>query len=659
MSSAVARQLGAVASALALAVAGPPFNAPAVAWLAFAPLLWGVARASIAEAVALGALAGAVCVAIVAYGVLLYNAELGLLMPLGGAVVFAAFAAVAAPLLRDARRGVRVVGPALAWIAVEWVATLPALSFPTTAGVLLERSPAVMLARVVGVHGLSFLLVLSSASVVEALRDRPQLQPIVRGADAALAAAPALLALALGVVLGRAEPAPVRSVRYRAIQPAIPYQHSGRSWFNPSRRIDIRDDFATEVRLASTSGVDLVLWPEGSEMISAFRPADTRRWLPELYRGSPVYLVSSTDLAANGLFRNRVWAFDGEETPRVYQKQWLVPVAERQYEPGESPDGVLRTPVAAVGPLVCFESCFPEPSRRQAAAGATLLFASVSDAAFRETALPLWHRAAATLRAVETGRTVLYVSNRGPSAEIDPLGRVRRTLPFGRRGLLEGEAQVYDGLTPFVQWGYWLPLLAYPLLALVLVRAPPRVEVAASAASPGSWALGVASGCALGVALIAVSVRLSSAATLGLGTLWVFGPVPAESFAAEQLQQSPNTCGPTALAYLLSYLGDPVTERDIAERVTLRPDGTTLRDLRDAATALGYRARGESRTYDGLAASPLPLIAHLTDAHYVVVLGADREGVRMFDPLEGLVRVDRLQFAQHWSGNVLVVEPTG
>src|SRR5690606_33715136 len=142
-------------------------------------------------------------------------------------------------------------------------------------------------------------------------------------------------------------------------------------------------------------------------------------------------------------------------------------------------DGVLETRAARVGPLVCFEACFPSPARRQTAAGADVLFASANDGAFGDTAVPLFHRNLVTLRAVETGRTVLFVSNRGPSAEIDARGRVVRELPLGGRGVLEGEATLRTDRTPFVRFGGILHLALFVGLgALAFAVRPVRPPAA-------------------------------------------------------------------------------------------------------------------------------------------------------------------------------------
>jgi apolipoprotein N-acyltransferase len=568
---------------------------------------------------------------------------------LGGAVVFGAFAAASWPLLRDARAWVRILGPALAWAGIEWLAVRPVASFPVTAGALIIDSPALPVAQIAGVHGLSFLLVLSAASVADALSRGLTPTRLLS------AAAPAVLSLGLGAALAAMPPAPTGTVRYRAIQPNIPFELSSGSWLAPSHRGQLRDGFAAQIRAAAASDAELVLWPEGAEMLSAFEPERTHRWLPELY-GGPAFLVSSTDLSPTGERRNRVWGFQGDAASQVYQKTWLVPVAERDYQPGTDAHGVFRTAAGNVGALVCFETCFPDPARRRIDDGASLLFSSTNDGAFDRTGVPLWHRAAAFLRAAETGRTVLHVSNRGPSSEIDATGRLLRELPFGRTGLLEGRADLHGHRTIFVAWGHlFAPLALVVLLVLLVLRRP----VAAPAATPLGWrgTLVIAMAPLVGIGVVGASVRHASDGALGLADLR--GPTLATPplFAPEGLQQTPNTCGPAVLAYLLSYLGDPVNEDEILRHVTVHPRGTTLRDLRDAAVQLGYRARGEHVDYAELVAAPLPRLAHFDDAHYVAVLRADADGVDLFDPLIGVVRLARTDFVRRWTGNILAVEP--
>ena len=82
------------------------------------------------------------------------------------------------------------------------------------------------------------------------------------------------------------------------------------------------------------------------------------------------------------------------------------------------PDGV------ALGPLVCYESIFPNLSRAQVANGARLLVNITNDAWFGKTAAAYQHLAMAVMRCVENHVCLARAANTGISAFIDARGQI-------------------------------------------------------------------------------------------------------------------------------------------------------------------------------------------------------------------------------------------
>jgi ATP-binding cassette subfamily B protein RaxB len=121
------------------------------------------------------------------------------------------------------------------------------------------------------------------------------------------------------------------------------------------------------------------------------------------------------------------------------------------------------------------------------------------------------------------------------------------------------------------------------------------------------------------------------------------------------LQTQPNSCGPAALAYLLSYLGLDARESDFLQAATLGPAGASMADLAGLARRLGLQAWGERQNYAALHETTKPAIAHVGGDHFVVVLASDAASVDLFDPRRGYVRLARAAFERVWGGNVLVV----
>jgi hypothetical protein len=148
-------------------------------------------------------------------------------------------------------------------------------------------------------------------------------------------------------------------------------------------------------------------------------------------------------------------------------------------------------------------------------------------------------------------------------------------------------------------------------------------------------------------------------------------------------QTSPATCGPAALATLLTfYLDDPVTEAEMVAQIGT--DGkslTSMRELRDACRARGYTAEGYC-----LGEKDEDKVCHLTDGyrrelpkllemikrrgvpvlvrfkeptlHFVLAVGGVDDFILIADPARGEVAIDRTDFLRRWDGNALVVTPS-
>jgi apolipoprotein N-acyltransferase len=76
------------------------------------------------------------------------------------------------------------------------------------------------------------------------------------------------------------------------------------------------------------------------------------------------------------------------------------------------------------GVFICLESAYPYITRRFADDGADVLIEITNDAYQGDTAIVRQHLSNAVLRAVETGRTLLRVTNTGISARISPRGEL-------------------------------------------------------------------------------------------------------------------------------------------------------------------------------------------------------------------------------------------
>jgi apolipoprotein N-acyltransferase len=188
---------------------------------------------------------------------------------------------------------------------------------------------------------------------------------------------------------------------------------------------------------------------------------------------------------SNGNYYNSVMNV-GTAALQVYRKSHLVPFGE--YIPLKSVFGpitqVLHIPLSdfsrgelhqkpfqiagqQVAANVCYEDVFGEEIIRPLPL-ATLLVNVTNDAWFGDSIAPWQHLQISQMRALESGRQMLRATNTGATAIIDVDGVVLKHLPLFTRATLTGQAQGYQGLTPFARWGNY-PALLIAVFMLLLI----------------------------------------------------------------------------------------------------------------------------------------------------------------------------------------------
>lgn len=107
-----------------------------------------------------------------------------------------------------------------------------------------------------------------------------------------------------------------------------------------------------------------------------------------------------------------------------------------------------------VGVNICYEDVFGEEIAQQLPQ-AELLVNISNDAWYGQSFAADQHMQFSQVRALETGRMVLRSTNTGATAIIDKNGQVLQHAAHDQAVILTGEAQSYRGQTPYVFWGNW------------------------------------------------------------------------------------------------------------------------------------------------------------------------------------------------------------
>ncbi|WP_063836762.1 apolipoprotein N-acyltransferase, partial [Streptomyces sp. NRRL S-15] len=255
--------------------------------------------------------------------------------------------------------------------------------------------------------------------------------------------------------------------------------------------------------------VDLVVWGESSVGVDLSRSRATADRVAALSRLVGAEVLVNMDARRTdgpdrtGIFKSAVLVGPEGPTGDRYDKMRLVPFGE--YVPARAvlgwatsvgkaagedrlrgsgpvvmdlPDG-LR-----VGPLVCFESAFPDMSRQLAKDGAQLLVAQSSTSTFQHSWAPAQHASLGALRAAETGRPMVHATLTGVSAVYGPRGeRVGGQLGTDASGAAVYDVPLAGGTTLYVRLGAWPVYGALAVLAVFLgaaglrsfrTPAPPR-----------------------------------------------------------------------------------------------------------------------------------------------------------------------------------------
>ncbi|WP_016910458.1 apolipoprotein N-acyltransferase [Streptomyces xiaopingdaonensis] len=368
---------------------------------------------------------------------------------------------------RGARTAAALVLLPSGWLMVELVRSWEYLGGPW--GLLgasqYEVQPALRLASLGGVWLVSFALVAANTALGVLL---VSCAPGTRRLPALAAVA------AVAVPIGGAwlwSPTPQRSghdVRVAVVQPGMTKTAGDRLY----RAIALTE------RLAD-SRTDLVVWGESSVGFDLAHRPDLSRKISGLAAriGTPI-LVNVDSARADGgggIYKSSVLVDGDGLTGQRYDKTRLVPFGE--YIPARSVLGwatsvgkaaaedrqrgsgpvMMHAGGVRIGPLICFETAFPDMSRQLAGDGAEMLVAQSATSSFQESWAPEQHASLAALRAAETWRPVVHATLTGVSAVYGPDGGQQgERLGTDRSGVAEYTAPTAGGTSPYVRFGDWV-----------------------------------------------------------------------------------------------------------------------------------------------------------------------------------------------------------
>lgn len=358
------------------------------------------------------------------------------------------------------------------WLMVELVRSWQGLGGPW--GLLGSSQwqvvPALRLASVGGVWLVSLFVVAANVAVTVLV-----VAPQARTPAAAAVLAGAVATGAVWLWAPHTERA--GRVRVAVVQPGV--YESGDARFARSEAL---------TRSLVGRDVGLVVWGESSVGTDLTARPDLAARIAALSRAVGADILVNVDARRAdrpGIFKSTVLVGPDGPTGDRYDKMRLVPFGE--YIPARSllgwatsvgkaagedrhrgttsvvmtlPDG-LR-----VGPVICFESAFPDMSRHLVREGAQLLVAQSSTSSFQHSWAPAQHASLAALRAAETGRPAVHATLTGISAAYGPDGeRIGHWLGTDRSATAVYDMPLAHGSTLYDRFGDWAVYTALVVLA--------------------------------------------------------------------------------------------------------------------------------------------------------------------------------------------------
>ncbi|MEU6644599.1 apolipoprotein N-acyltransferase [Saccharomonospora sp. NPDC046836] len=461
-----------------LALAFPAVDAWWLGWVGLVPLVLLFGRAgSYGEAAWRSSLAALGFFLTLFQWLLPHVGILALVVGVVAGVLWVPFGLATHRLLREpsaARVALAVVVLPSVWVSVEALRSWEGLggAWGLLGLTQWQVRPVLAVAALGGVWLLSFVLVAVNVGLAAVfLPGAGRAARLIGGGLVVV-----LAAFAFGYGLLRPEPVVTGNVRVVGVQPGVVYGGDAR--------------FAAHLELtrrAAGLGQNVVVWGESSVPFDPARRPDVAARLAQAAAtvGSDV-LVNVDARATDGRIMKTTQQYGPGGLAGMYEKRRLVPfgeyvplrlllgkvlqgteIAKEDRAPGRDP-AILRVGGVRIGPLISYESIFPDMRRELVRLHADITVVQSSLTSFDGTWAQPQQASAEAVRAVESGRSAVLVVLNGTSAAFDAQGRRLAWMPPDSHGIFVVDVPLYQEITPYVRWGDWVPVTASAITAIAI-----------------------------------------------------------------------------------------------------------------------------------------------------------------------------------------------
>ncbi|MFQ3324850.1 MAG: apolipoprotein N-acyltransferase [Pseudomonadales bacterium] len=231
----------------------------------------------------------------------------------------------------------------------------------------------------------------------------------------------------------------------------------------------IESEMDTLTKQAIAMKPELIVWPEGGNGLANRQLQSRHKAFKQLAAISSYQLLAgSKDYANNGTERNVAdFIVNGDFISQI-EKSNPVPFLESHVNRGDN--GLISVDGNTIGVNICFDIAFAQATNQLVNKGAAAIIVITNDSSFGYSALTYMHMRYAAVRAMETGRDILFASNTGPSIVITDKGVVQSGYIHadGPR-LFEHVVRTRSGSTIYRQAPALLSMLVLILVVIYLM----------------------------------------------------------------------------------------------------------------------------------------------------------------------------------------------
>jgi len=360
------------------------------------------------------------------------------------------------------------------WVIWEWLRSLLFTGFPwlilgysQTSTILNGYAP------ILSVYGISLIMTLISGAVMLMLLENNFKLKIT-------SAAVIVFAIAIAVPLHYVRWTHVESkpITIAMVQGNVP---QSLKWTSSEAVKTIRK-YATAV---PDWRYDLIIWPEGSIPVLTTNAKSILTQLNEVANLHKTAIIFGIPAASQDLtkFFNAIMVVGKGQG--IYYKRHLVPFGEytplgsifgkimdyfqvpmSNLSPGPKKQPHLTAQNLNIAPFICYEVAYPHmviPNSRNS----QLLITINDDSWFGNSLASSQQLQMAQMRSIETQRYMLYNSNTGITAIINPKGQIVKQAPENQFYVLTGVVYPVVGNTPIMTYGFY-PLIILLVIGLIL-----------------------------------------------------------------------------------------------------------------------------------------------------------------------------------------------